>query len=107
MLKKMGAVDDFLTAIPGLGRLKKLKDAKPDETKLKRLAAIIDSMTTGERMDHRIVDSSRKRRIDKGSGTSIAEVSHLLNTFNETQKILNKFSKGGNSLIKMISRIMP
>ncbi|MDR1677631.1 MAG: signal recognition particle protein [Deltaproteobacteria bacterium] len=92
-LKKMGTVESLLGMLPGLGKLKQLKQAQPSDTQLKAYTAIIDSMTIDERLNRVNIDNSRRRRIAKGSGTSVAEVSLLLKNFNEALKLLKQ--KGG------------
>jgi signal recognition particle subunit SRP54 len=94
-LKKMGSIDSIIGMIPGLGKLKKLKDAKPDPKDMSKIEAIINSMTINERRNYQIIDASRRRRIANGSGTSINEVNLMLRNFAETQKMLRQFSRGG------------
>ena len=95
-IKKMGSLESILGMIPGLGnKLKKLKDAQPDEGELKKVEAIISSMTLEERRNHTILNASRRRRIAKGSGTSVADVNALVKNFVQTKKMMKKFSKGG------------
>ena len=94
-LKKMGSLESILGMIPGLGKLKKLKGMQPDEKELKRVEAIINSMTVEERQDHNILNASRRRRIAKGSGTSVADVNTLIKNFVQTKKMMKKFTKGG------------
>ncbi len=85
--------------IPGLGKkMKALKGAKPDENELKRVEAIILSMTPAERNNSQIINGSRRRRIAKGSGTTVEDVNRLLKNFAATQKmikIMGKAGKGG------------
>ncbi len=94
-LKKLGSLESILGMIPGLGKLKKLKDLKPDEKELKKIEAIINSMTREERRDHLLINASRRRRIAKGSGTSVADVNTLLKNFTQTKKMMKKMGKGG------------
>ncbi|MDR2349384.1 MAG: signal recognition particle protein [Deltaproteobacteria bacterium] len=96
-LAKIGTVESILGMIPGLGKLKKLKDATPRPEKITAIKAIIDSMTKQERENHLIIDHSRKKRIAGGSGTSIAEVNSLLKSFAEMRKMLKSISKTGFS----------
>ncbi|MDR1577930.1 MAG: signal recognition particle protein [Deltaproteobacteria bacterium] len=95
-LRKIGTVESLLNMIPGMGKLKKLREATPNIDELKRVEAIIDSMTSQERFNHEIIDASRRRRIAKGSGTSIAEINQLLRNFTEIRKIMCQFGKKGN-----------
>jgi signal recognition particle subunit SRP54 len=81
--------------IPGLGDLKQLADNKPDEKQMGRVEAIICSMTPGERRNDRIINGSRRKRIAKGSGTTVEEVNRLLKQFTEMRKVLAMMSQGG------------
>ena len=92
-IKKMGPIEGLLDMIPGLGKLKAMKGAKPDEGELKRVEAIILSMTQEERDNYQIIDGSRRRRIARGSGTSVEEVNRLLKNFATTQKMIKQMGK--------------
>jgi len=92
-LRKMGPLEGLLEMIPGLGKLKALKGAKPDEKELKRVEAIILSMTKAERANHQILNGSRRRRIAKGSGATVEEVNRLLKNFATTQKMIKQMGK--------------
>jgi signal recognition particle subunit SRP54 len=94
-LKKMGSMESLLGMIPGLKKIKALKDMRPDDGEMKRVEAIINSMTRDERRDHTLLNASRRRRIAKGSGTSVAEVNALIKNFVQTKKMMKKFAKGG------------
>jgi signal recognition particle subunit SRP54 len=94
-IKRMGPLESILGMIPGLGNLKQLADAKPDEKQLGRVEAIISSMTAEERHDHTVLNGSRRKRIAKGSGTSVEEVNRLLKQFNEMRKVLGMMAGGG------------
>jgi len=94
-LRKMGPLEGLLDMIPGLGKIKALKGAKPDEKELRRVEAIILSMTPEERTNHQIINGSRRRRIAKGSGTTVEEVNRLLKNFAATQKMIKQFGKAG------------
>jgi signal recognition particle subunit SRP54 len=93
-LKKMGSLEQLLGMIPGLNKIKALKAAKPDEGELKKMEAIINSMTPGERANHQIINGSRRRRIAKGSGTTVEEVNRLLKNFAASQKMMKQMSRG-------------
>jgi signal recognition particle subunit SRP54 len=103
-LKNMGSIESLMGMIPGLGKLKKLRDAKPDEGELKKIEAIINSMTLEERRNHLIIDASRRKRIAGGSGVSVADVNQLLKNFVETKKMMQRFTKGGFSGLKGMMR---
>ncbi len=95
-VKKMGSMEQLLGMIPGLGsKMKAMKDLKPDDKELKRVEAIIGSMTPAERSDHQIINGSRRRRIALGSGTSVQDVNRLLKNFVMTQKMIKQVAQGG------------
>ena len=90
-LKKMGSLESVLAMMPGAGNL---KDAQIDETVLIHTEAIILSMTPKERENPNILDSSRKKRIAKGSGTSVEEINKLLKQFDQMKKMMKQLSSG-------------
>lgn len=99
-IKKLGSMEQMMQMIPGVNKLKGLKEAKPDEKELVRIEAIIDSMTPEERHNYQIINGSRRRRIAKGSGTTVQEVNKMLKNFEQIQKMLKQFSKGGRKALK-------
>ena len=94
-MKKLGSLDQILGMLPGMGQLKKLKQYKPDEKELVKVEAIINSMTKGERRQHKIINGNRRRRIARGSGTTVQDVNRLLKNFTQTKKMVERFSKQG------------
>jgi len=94
-IRRMGPLESILGMIPGLGNLKELADNKPDEKQMGRVEAIICSMTAEERRNDRIINGSRRKRIAKGSGTTVEEVNRLLKQFTEMRKVLAMMSQGG------------
>jgi signal recognition particle subunit SRP54 len=94
-VKKMGSMEQLLGMIPGFGRLKALRGLQPDEGELKRVEAIINSMTPGERNNHLLIDGSRRRRIARGSGTTVQDVNRLLKNFTTTQKMIKQMTQTG------------
>jgi len=92
-IKKMGPLEQVIGMLPGMGNLKALADNKPDEKAVVRVEAIINSMTPDERRKQHIINGSRRKRIAKGSGTSVEEVNRLLKQFVQMQKVLK--SLGG------------
>lgn len=92
-LKKMGPLSSILEMIPGVG--KQLKDVNIDEKDMAHVEAIIRSMTTEERRKPSIIKDSRKKRIAKGSGTSIQEVGRLLKQFEQMQKLMKQMTGAG------------
>jgi len=93
-IRKMGSLTDLLGMIPGLGR-KQLKKLNVDDRELVKVEAIINSMTPGERQKHGIINGSRRKRIAKGSGTSVQEVNKLLKNYAQVMKMMKKLNKGG------------
>lgn len=94
--KKLGSIESIMGMIPGMGKaMKQLQGAQPSEKELKRIEAIITSMTPAERADHTIINGSRRLRIAKGSGTTVQEVNMLLKRFTEAQKMMKQLQKLG------------
>jgi len=89
-IKKMGPLEHIIGMLPGMGNIKALADQKPDEKQLNRVEAIINSMTPDERRKQHIINGSRRKRIAKGSGTSVEEVNRLLKQFVQMQKMLKQ-----------------
>jgi len=95
-IKKLGSLEEIMGMIPGMGKLKKMKGFSPDESELVRVEAIINSMTREERRRYKIVNGSRKKRIAKGSGTTVQDVNRLLKNFAQTKKMMEQFTKKGH-----------
>ena len=90
-VKKMGPIGDLLKMVPGMGGLaKQLPEGPQAEAEMKRIEAIISSMTRAERVDPAIINGSRRRRIAKGSGTTVADVNALIKQFAEMQKLMKQ-----------------
>ena len=89
-VRKMGPLDQLLAMIPGLGS--RLKDVTVDERELRRIEAIIQSMTPEERRRPEIINASRRRRIALGSGTRVQDVNRLLKQFAETQRLMKQMA---------------
>lgn len=89
-IKKIGPLDQLIGMIPGV---KVPKNMKVDEKALVRTEAIINSMTPKERTKHQILNGSRKKRIARGSGTTVADINRLLKQFVQSKKMMKKFSK--------------
>jgi signal recognition particle subunit SRP54 len=95
-LRKMGSMEEILGMIPGLGgKVKELQGAAPDERELKKVVAIIDSMTPQERRNARILNGSRRKRIAAGSGTTVQDVNRLMKNFQQAEEMMRRMSKGG------------
>ena len=89
-IRKMGPLESILGMLPGMGNLKQLAAQKPDEGQLNRVEAIINSMTPQERRRHDLINGSRRKRIARGSGTSVEEVNRLLKQFVQMRKMLKQ-----------------
>jgi signal recognition particle subunit SRP54 len=94
-IRKMGSLGDIMKMIPGMGKLKQMKNMDMDENEIVRIEAIINSMTPQERRRHGIINGSRRRRIAKGSGTRVQDVNRLLKNYTQLLKMLKKLNKGG------------
>jgi signal recognition particle subunit SRP54 len=102
-IRKLGPLESLLGMMPNMGIMKDLKNVKIDEKEITHIVAIIDSMTPHERAHHMIINGSRRRRIAKGSGTSVQEVNQLLKQYSQARKMMKSFSGGflGKKLGKM------
>ena len=95
-IKRMGSLEQIMGMIPGINKLKQLQNApKPDAKQLARTEAIIKSMTMKERNNHRIIDASRRQRIARGSGTTVAEVNQVLKSFAMMLKMMRQMKEKG------------
>jgi len=101
-IKKMGPLQDILGMVPGLNN-KALKTMQIDDRKLKHMEAILDSMTGKERLYPSILNGSRRKRIARGSGTSVQDVNRLIKQYMQTRKVLKGFGKGK---MKDMSRLL-
>jgi signal recognition particle subunit SRP54 len=95
-LRKLGPLENLLGMMPQVGMMKELKNVKVDEGEFTKVVAIIDSMTPQERNNHMLINGSRRRRIAKGSGTSVQDVNQLLKQYGQARKMMKSFS--GNLL---------
>lgn len=100
-IKKMGNLKDLAAMIPGVG--KALKDVEIDDNAFKGIEAIIQSMTPKERTNPEILNSSRRQRIAKGSGTNIQDVNRLIKQFDQTRKMMKMVT--GSNMGKMMARM--
>ena len=102
-MNKMGSLKSTLSMIPGLGKLSDDEQAlKKADVELKRTLAIIDSMTNKERSDHALLDGSRRKRIAKGSGTSVQDINLLVKKFLQMRKMsknMGKFKKKSKNML--------
>ncbi|MEK4305359.1 signal recognition particle protein [Oceanobacillus sp. FSL K6-0251] len=91
-VREMGPLDDLMAMIPGSNKMKGLKNAQLDESQLTEVEAIIQSMTKKERQEPSIINGSRRKRIAKGSGTSVAAVNRLIKQFSEMKKMMKQMT---------------
>ncbi len=94
-VRKMGSLSDILKMIPGMGKIKQLKNLEIDDREFVRIEAIINSMTAQERRQHGIINGSRRRRIAAGSGTRVQDINNLLKNYTQMLKMFKKFNQGG------------
>src|SRR5210317_1435863 len=104
-IKKMGNMKDLMGMIPGVGKM--VKDIDIDDDAFKHIEAIIHSMTPEERTKPTILNASRKKRISKGSGTSVTEVNQLLKQFNQMSKMMKMMQGGGGKKMMQMMKNMP
>lgn len=100
-IKKMGSLEGLMGMIPGMKGLPGGVDLTQAESEMKRIEAIINSMTQKERDNHTIINGSRRKRIARGSGTRVEDVNRLLKRYSTMKKMMKKVTKGG---LKGISR---
>jgi signal recognition particle subunit SRP54 len=106
-IKKMGPMDSLIKMLPGADKMMRQMEgdgAQIAEKELKRIEAIIDSMTLEERRDHRILNGSRRLRIAKGSGTTVQDINQLIKRFTEMQNMMKKFQGMGPKKLKNLIR---
>ncbi len=94
-IRKMGSLSDLIGMIPGMSGNKQLKNLEVDDHELVKIEAVINSMTDKERRQHTIINGSRRKRIAKGSGTSVQDVNKLLKNYGQVLKMMKKINKGG------------
>ena len=104
-IKKMGNLKDLAAMIPGVG--KALRDIDIDDNAFKSIEAIIQSMTPKERTNPEILNTSRRQRIAKGSGTSVQDVNRLIKQFDQTRKMMKMMTGGGMVRMAGMMRGMP
>jgi signal recognition particle subunit SRP54 len=92
-VRRMGAMGDLLSMIPGMKKLTKGVDVGEAENELKHIEAIINSMTNEERGNHAVLNGSRRRRIATGSGTTVADVNRFMKQFLQTKKMMKQMAK--------------
>jgi signal recognition particle subunit SRP54 len=101
-VKKLGPLSELLEMVPGFSQLKTEVTPELTDKQMKRVEAIINSMTVGERRNPRIINASRKRRIARGSGTTVQDVNMLLGQFRQMQRMMKQLTSGrGRGLLSM------
>jgi signal recognition particle subunit SRP54 len=102
-VKQMGSLDQIMEMIPGMGKMAKRMPTEFDDNQMRKIEAIIRSMTAEERRRPEVLNGSRRRRIARGSGTTAQDINQLLNQFRQTQKMMRQFSRSRNpkSLMNM------
>jgi signal recognition particle subunit SRP54 len=107
-IRKLGPLESILGMMPQVGIMKDLKNVKVDENEINRLVAIVDSMTPKERSNHMIINGQRRKRIAKGSGTSVQEVNNLLKQYTQMRKMMKSLTGGGGGFLgKRLAKMMP
>lgn len=104
-IRNMGPLENLLSMIPGMNKV--LKDIKVDEKEFVKIEAIIDSMTKDERINHNIINGSRRKRIAMGSGTTVADVNRLIKQYLEMKKMMKMFKGGKGKRGFRLPNIMP
>jgi signal recognition particle subunit SRP54 len=102
-VRSMGPMDQMLGMLPKVGIFKNAGKASVDEKELTHIEAIIDSMTPQERRNHEIINGRRRKRIAKGSGTSVQQVNQVLKQYFQMRKMMKSFSQ--NFLGRQLSRL--
>ena len=93
-MRKLGSMEQILSMLPQVGAFKELNKVKVDEKELLHIEAIINSMTPRERAHHQIINGSRRKRIARGSGTSVQKVNQLLKRYAQARKMMKQMSSG-------------
>ena len=101
-MKKMGSFSSLIGMMPGANKVASQVDDQKVGKEMSRMEAIIMSMTPAERKKYEIIDGSRRRRIAKGSGTSVEQVNLLLKQYAQMQKMMKKMSKMGPGALKSL-----
>ena len=107
MVKKLGSMGDLIGMIPGMKKLAGKVDPGVADSELKRIEAIINSMTKEERRNDAIINGSRRKRIALGSGTNVSEVNRFLKQYAQTKKMMKKFTKMGPGGLNRFTNMLP
>ena len=103
-VRRLGPLEQVISMIPGMGAVKGV-DADRGEREMKRAIAIIDSMTPQERRDPSVMNGSRRKRIARGSGSSVEDVNRLLKQFAQTRKLVKGLGSGGQAMKRLAARM--
>jgi signal recognition particle subunit SRP54 len=95
-VNRMGTMEQLLGMLPGGEQLRQMVDGGVPDREIKRVVAMIDSMTPRERRDHTIINGSRKKRIARGSGTNVQDVNRLIKQFLAARKVMKAFTTAGS-----------
>jgi len=106
-IRKMGSLDQVLAMIPGIGSKAKDVDTEAGAAEMRRHTAIIESMTPLERREPSVINGSRRKRIAKGSGTTVEDVNRLLKQYVQARKMMKQFGGGGAKMLKKLAGRMP
>jgi signal recognition particle subunit SRP54 len=107
-MQKMGGMASLMDKLPGMGQIPEAAKSQAGDTEVRRMIAIINSMTPGERRHPDLIKGSRKRRIAAGSGTQVQDVNRLLKQHMQMSKAMKQFSKGGmGKLMRAMKGRMP
>jgi signal recognition particle subunit SRP54 len=105
-LRKMGSLESLLGMLPKVGPFAKIpKDTQVDEKRLSSVEAIINSMTTAERSDHHLIDGKRRKRIARGSGTTVQEVNQVLHQYADMRKMIKQYGKMAMGKMRGIGKL--
>ena len=104
-VREMGPLEQLLEMMPGMNK-KALDNLQVDEKEFVRMEAIINSMTPKERVNHKVLNSKRKQRVAKGSGTDVRDINKLLKQFEQARKMMKKLTGGGGRGSRRMSRRM-
>jgi signal recognition particle subunit SRP54 len=105
-LRKLGPLESLMSMLPQAGPFKALQGAQVDPKELTHIEAIINSMTNKERLNHQIINGNRRRRIARGSGTTVQEVNQLLKQYAEVRKMMKSLTSGGSMKRKLAALMM-
>ncbi|GAA3406720.1 signal recognition particle protein [Paenibacillus hodogayensis] len=109
-VKKLGPIDQLLDMLPGANKMKGMKDLKVDDKQMGRVVAIVKSMTKEEKVKPELLNANRRKRIAKGSGTTIQDVNRLIKQFDDMRKMMKQFSSmmgpGGPKGMKQLKNKM-